>query len=508
MSKRHLYILVILLSSVGLATFAYKVVELGFPMVPDKLSELWQVDVRVGFTANGRPVKVAVHVPQSTPISTVLDQTFISPGYGVAVAPRGDNRLATFTTRKADGEQAVYYRTLISQVKAPQSPIKAPIPPVPKPTLEGIDLAAAKAIAARITHNSADESSFVTLLLQQLRAPQKHDETGMLLKDRTGPERMARVAVNVLALAKIASRSVHGITLDSDHRNLPLTHWLEVYLNGAWQPYDLKTGNDAAPERAVPWWRGRSPFVNVEGADKSETVVAASRTYRAALATSVTQGREAKSVLVEFSIFSLPIQTRAVYQVLLAVPIAIMLLVMLRNLVGIKTFGTFMPVLIAMAFRETQLLWGIILFTAVCGVGLSVRFYLERLKLLLVPRLAAVVIVVIAIMVVLSIVSHKLGFERGLSVALFPIVILAMTIERMSIIWDERGPKESLHQAGGSLATAILCYLVMTLDIVQHLFFVFPELLLVVLAVTLMLGRYSGYRLVELPRFKVLAGDK
>jgi len=38
--------------------------------------------------------------------------------------------------------------------------------------------------------------------------------------------------------------------------------------------------------------------------------------------------------------------------------------------------------------------------------------------------------------------------------------------------------------------------------------FVFPESLLVLLAATLMLGRYSGYRLVELPRFKVLAGKR
>ncbi len=40
----------------------------------------------------------------------------------------------------------------------------------------------------------------------------------------------------------------------------------------------------------------------------------------------------------------------------------------------------------------------------------------------------------------------------------------------------------------------------------QHFIFVFPEFLLVVLAALVLLGRYSGYRLTELPRFKVLAG--
>jgi hypothetical protein len=63
-------------------------------------------------------------------------------------------------------------------------------------------------------------------------------------------------------------------------------------------------------------------------------------------------------------------------------------------------------------------------------------------------------------------------------------------------------------QAAGSFFVAVLCYLVMNLGLVKHWVFVFPECLLLVLAATLALGRYSGYRLVELPRFKVLAGNR
>jgi hypothetical protein len=183
------------------------------------------------------------------------------------------------------------------------------------------------------------------------------------------------------------------------------------------------------------------------------------------------------------------------------------LLVVLRNIVGIKTFGTFMPVLIAMAFRETELLWGILLFALVVSAGLTIRFYLDNLKLLLVPRLAAVLITVILIMLLISIVSHKLGLQHGLSVALFPMVILTMTIERMTIVWEERGAEEALKQGIGSLLVAVLAYLVMNIESIQYMLFMFPELLLVLLAIVLLLGRYSGYRLLELHRFKVLAGD-
>ncbi|MCK5355384.1 MAG: hypothetical protein KAJ63_09720, partial [Methyloprofundus sp.] len=174
------------------------------------------------------------------------------------------------------------------------------------------------------------------------------------------------------------------------------------------------------------------------------------------------------------------------------------------NLIGIKSFGTFMPILIAMAFRETELLWGLLLFCTLVALGLMLRFYLEYLYLLLVPRLAAVLIIVVILMLFVSMLTHKLGIDRGLSVALFPMVIIAMTIERMSLVWEELGAGEALQQGFGSLFIAALGYLLMTNPVLEHLLFVFPELLLFLLAITLLLGRYTGYRLTELWRFRAL----
>jgi hypothetical protein len=193
--------------------------------------------------------------------------------------------------------------------------------------------------------------------------------------------------------------------------------------------------------------------------------------------------------------------------VLLMIPIGAMVMVVLRNLIGIDAFGTFMPVLIALAFRETRLFWGVVLFTLLVALGLSIRFLLERLRLLLVPRLSAVLIVVVLLMMIISLLSHKMGMETGLSVALFPMVIIAMTIERMSVVWEEKGAVDAIRAGMGSLAIAVAAYIFMGMGWLQHLIFTFPELLLVVLALVLLAGRYTGYRLLELRRFKALAKD-
>jgi hypothetical protein len=187
------------------------------------------------------------------------------------------------------------------------------------------------------------------------------------------------------------------------------------------------------------------------------------------------------------------------------VPIGALIVVFLRIIVGLKTSGTFMPVLIAVAFVQTQLVTGILGFLLIVGTGLVIRSYLSKLNLLLVARISAVIITVIMIISVFTVVAFKIGLVEGLSITFFPMIILSWTIERMSILWEEEGAKEVLIQGGGSLLTAVLVYLAMTNGLVRHLTFNFIGIQLIILALILMLGNYTGYRLSELRRFKPLA---
>jgi alpha-L-glutamate ligase-like protein len=104
----------------------------------------------------------------------------------------------------------------------------------------------------------------------------------------------------------------------------------------------------------------------------------------------------------------------------------------------------------------------------VVSLGLSVRFYLEHLKLLLIPRLASILVIVLLLMAMVGVVSYILGIAVGLSVSLFPMVVLTMIIERMSIVWEERGVAEAIQQGLGSLFVAALAYLVMNIAMLVH----------------------------------------
>jgi len=508
MHQRQLFIIVTLLCTIGLGLFLYKSIYLHFPLLPHTEVKAWDIEVRVLFNANDGPVKAYLHVPGNSNAYAIVNEQFISRGYGMSIKRKTGNRRAVWTLRKAKGEQVLFYRATIRPGGGNKVSHETKSPDVQEVGLVDAQRLAADSILFEVQARSADTETLVTELMKYLNTPVAQNDDGnmnLLLGPKPSVMQKLDVAVNVLGIAGIPARIAHGIRLQQLVRTADRVHLLQVYHDNVWTDYHPVSGELYEANDILVWWHGKEPLISVDGGQNANAKISVSESHESALLSAAWRGKISRPVLSQFSLLELPIETQAVYQVLLTVPIGVFLLVILRNMIGIKTFGTFMPVLIAMAFRETQLIWGIILFSLVVGLGLSVRFYLEHLKLLLVPRLAAVLIVVIILMALISVLSQKMEFYRGLSVALFPMVILAMTIERMSIVWEERGATEALQQGAGSLLVAALAYLLMQISLLQHLLFVFPELLLILLAFTLLLGRYSGYRLLELHRFKALA---
>lgn len=504
MRQRHLYANALILAAVGSGVFLYKAMVLGFPIEAGAESEVWTVQVRIRFAAAGGPTKVVLQVPHRPPGFTIVDENFISRGFGMVTSQEAEGREAQWAKRRAVGLQSLYYRAVFHPERDAE-PRPAPRP-VAAPELEEPHQTALLAVVDEVREQSADTLSFVAEILKRVNDPSPSQYIQLFLTpDGTLAERV-EVALTFLRGAKIPAQVAYGLMLEDGQRRATLRPWLEVYDGRRWLYFNPATGQPGLPASFLIWWRGDRPLVSVVGGDEPEVVFSTQRSAVQAMDIVERRAERLGSRLLEFSLLGLPLQTQAVYRILLLVPIGAFIMVLLRNVVGVQTFGTFLPVLVALSFRETRLLWGIVLFSLLMALGLSVRFYLERLRLLLVPRLAAVLMVVVLLMVGVSILFHRLGLESGLSVALFPMVILTIAIEHMSIVWEERGAGEALTQGVGTLAVAALAYLVMNLRSLQHLAFLFPELLLVLLAATLLLGRYSGYRLLELRRFRTFGG--
>jgi hypothetical protein len=504
MTPKQPVFLALALMCIGLGVFLYKAFVLDFPLVAEVHSDIWNIEAHLSFVAGNKPIKVSMNIPRNSRRFAIVDENFISKGYGVNVVTEDGRRKVHWSIRSAKGAQNLYYRASVRRMDR-DIPQKIPegLPPE-KPDLQGAYREASEALVAEAREQSADIDGIVIALLLRLNNPQPDENVALLLGKKASDQKKVDLCVQLLALAGIHARSVHGIRLEDQKRNATLMHWLEIYDQKQWTAYDPAAAKRGVPDDYLVWWRGMEPLVDSQGTKNFSVTVSVTRSEESAVQAALEMGEMKKQILLNYSLFSLPVETQSVYRVIMLLPVGVFLLVVLRNVIGIRTFGTFMPVLIALAFRETQLPWGIFLFTTIVALGLVIRLYLAHLKLLVVPRLAAILVIVIFLMAVFSILTHKLGLERGLSVALFPMVILTMTIERMSIVWEELGASDTLKQGAWSLVAAILAYLVMAVRYIEHLVFVFPELLLILLAGMILLGRYSGFRLLELLRFKAL----
>ena len=214
----------------------------------------------------------------------------------------------------------------------------------------------------------------------------------------------------------IASRIANGVYLEGGRRRATLYHWLEYHAENE----DFRFFPVGAPDQFFPIWYGDSPLVSHSGIDNLDIQIGLKPSIFTAQESAFKEGVQRNRVLEYLSFQDLPLTTQLVFNVLVTIPVGIVLLVFLRQFVGVKTLGTFMPVLIGISFRETALIYGLLLFSMLVGVGLVLRFYLERLQLLLVPRLAVVLIFIVISIFTITLLLADSSQSIGLSISLFP----------------------------------------------------------------------------------------
>lgn len=503
--KYHFHLFVTALISIGLIIFVYKYWVLNLPLTPVQQTPVWTIEAQINFTAGNDPIKATLQMPNNPINFRILNQQYVSRRYGVTTLTKNENKSAIFAIRKAHGLQELFYRVSIYHGHSPSKGMPAPTENIVIPKLNVAEKAAITGILQQVKAQSADVSTLAAGVIKQLNAlSAKESNAASLLSNDPSAYEIALTAVKVLSTDNIHAEILNCLDISQEAETAETIPWLAVWSGSEWIFLDPVTGNIGLPANYLVWSQGDSSLLQVKGGSSPQLRFSIARDERDTLAIAQQHLFSQNPALLDLSLFSLPLKTQHVYKQLFMVPLGVFIILLLRSFVGIKTFGTFMPILVALAFRETFLFPGLLLFALIIALGLTARFYLEQFKLLLIPRLSAVLIVVILLMAALNILLNKLGLSTGLSVALFPMVVMTMTIERMSMVWDERGGHEAFLQGLGSLFAASLGYLIMESHYIQHIVFIFPELLLVLLALVILVGRYKGYRLMELYRFSDL----
>jgi hypothetical protein len=188
---------------------------------------------------------------------------------------------------------------------------------------------------------------------------------------------------------------------------------------------------------------------------------------------------------------------------ILMFPIIATLIVFLRQVLGIKAFGIYTPLIITFAFLATHdLRYGIAIFISVILVGMLTRFLLRPLRLLYLPRVAIMLSVVAAAMLILLTFGGSLRRTGLAAVSIFPILIMITLVEKFVAIQIEKGDKTAIILAIETLLISIIGYFIASWHFLIQLLIYWPWVILFTLPINIILGKWTGLRISEYFRFK------
>ncbi|MFO7993045.1 MAG: inactive transglutaminase family protein [Marinobacter sp.] len=494
-SRIPFFFAILLLIAAGISIAVWRHVELNIPWFTGEQKPVWMVEARIDFTGTGDPVLASMNIPDQPPGFRVISEQAASPGYGFSIVEDSGERRAEWSKRDVSGPQTLYFKVQLipdNQVR-PENPKRRP---KPEPVFwEEPQATAVEELLQQAAARSSTPESMTRELIKLLQPEGGAQNTTLLVSDDNYIELLNRM----LNHAGIPARAADGLALEDARRRQQLRPFLQIYDGNKWLTFNPRTAEQGLPEDVLLWRQAATSLLDLEGGDDSE--VSFSMLRQTVPALQLAQAQSTENGLGFLSLYQLPIEEQGMFRMLLLLPLGALIVAFMRIVVGIKTSGTFMPILIAVAFVQTTLVPGLIAFISVVAIGLLMRGYLSSLNLLLVSRISALIILVIFITAGLSIAGYQMGFNTGMTVTFFPMVIIAWTIERMSILWEEEGAREVFVQGSGSLFVAVCAFLVMSAPLARHLTFNFPELHLVVLGIILLMGQYTGYKLSELRRF-------
>jgi hypothetical protein len=498
----------LVLLTAGLLT--YRVRWLGYPVFPTAPGQTWQVSLESRIKTGDRDFSLLVGLPSEKEGRILVEERVSSGRLSFNIVNDGENRIGIWSGAPFPTDEILTYRAILYVQR--QRPARLPQPPLsPYPAFvsneERIVVQRLAAVWTGLTPEARLTAALGSLAGNWGASPPR----GADLEKWNGiRERYGNVAafMTLLRAAQLPARVAEGVPLTAAMRNR-LMRWIEVWNGQGWLNLNADTGELYRSNLLLlPLMVGDVPSVRSSGLDLVDAHWVVSRQVLNSWKLHVERITRSSRFLDRWSLFRLPAEFQRTFRYLLLIPIGALLICILRNVIGFPTFGIFMPVLMALAFRSTGLVYGVILFAGVVMIGYAVRRLLDRLHLLLVPRMSVLLTLVIACFTVVALIGNRFHQREFMAVGLLPFVILAMTIERFFVVVEESGVREGMLSSAGSAAVAVITYQIISWEPLQLTFFVYPELIATVAAAQLLLGRYTGYRLSEFIRFRSFRGKE
>lgn len=196
---------------------------------------------------------------------------------------------------------------------------------------------------------------------------------------------------------------------------------------------------------------------------------------------------------------------------ILLLPLVTAVISAIRQLIGLRGFGIYLPASLAVVFVATGPVIGIALFLIIVFVSTLTRMILRKLKIKLqyLPRMSLILWAVSVGVLGVLFLTPVIRYPGLTNVSIFAVLILALLTEDFIRIQLGKSVKTAIRLTSETIILSVVSFLVLTYEPVQAFTLLHPEIyLLLVFVADLLLGRYTGLRVMELWRFRKLLTSK
>lgn len=479
-----------------------------------------QFNVSMWFEGNRDDINISTYLPQNSPRQTVDNQEEQSGSLDFRFEEIDGGLKGLWEGNDIEGPQRIHYRAnLTLQGVDYDIPAELQIPTQHSNSLQSY---LEETDAIQVSHPEIaelweqikpdDEQSTLAVLQSIFNYTDESLDTvpfkGMtdaitaLRLQQASCNGKSRLFIALARLNKLPSRLVGGIILSNGQKKTS-HQWLEVYVGKHWIPFDPTNSHFASlPNHYLELYRGdrglfrRTNNINFDYEFDIRTSRVASGVYSAITSPENTDKLNAVGLL---KTLGLDEQTASIF---LLFPFCALCITFFRNVVGMNSFGIFMPMLVAAACRYTGIELGLLAFFVILFIAFGLHHWMEKARLLKVPRLAAVitVVTVVFLLAIATLDMASSNLEFGI-IALFPVVIISFTAERLHQLVEDHSWQDIIKNCAGTFFLITLCYFAFSSLILRGSFALFPELFVIILAFQIYIGRWTGVRASEFMRF-------
>ncbi len=281
--------------------------------------------------------------------------------------------------------------------------------------------------------------------------------------------------------------------------------WAEVMINETWVPFDALNNHYAyLPSNYLEIYKGDEFLItHTPGIQFDYTYEISEVNHVSFLKMNADEIREFTPISLWGIVESGVIPKKALH-LLLLLPVGGLLIAFLRNVVGVKTFGVFLPVLIAFSLLHTGFISGVLLFVSLILLVGLIAYPFDKVGLLYTPKLVISLTIMVGLIIITTLIGVKYNITWLTTLTFFPTIILTIAAERFSKAIIEDGYKLAIDKLLQTLLATTICYALLSWPALPSVLIIFPECILLIISLAMLLGRYIGIRWVEFYRFRPL----